>query len=197
MSLIDRFKALTAARAAAEQSVEVLDHLREEIAGVKADVARIERAPQPVAAAMQAFDQWAQRAATAGVDSLRVYSLLHPEDAEKGLTLPVVTVGASSGPQRDYDAATKALLGLLLVGAMPALRKTIEGQLQDLTAGVECMTPETRRKKLAAAQKRLLGLELQEETAVRAFEGMGIAVQRRGDADPRALLAADESLPAA
>ena len=127
---------------------------------------------------------------------MRVGRLLNSRTAQ-GFELPKIIVRPAEGgvPTIDYVAATDALLGLLVATAMPILRQIVAGQLTDLTEGREMMDGATRAKKLARNEAQLLDLELAEEAAIRAMEAAGIDVARRPDADPRALLAADASLP--
>lgn len=186
-------KSLTNSRA---DALDGLDLLREQIADAGDEIARIAAAPQPVADALKAFDAWAGQVATEGVDSLRLGRLLRPETAQ-GYELPRSVVRAGDSAVYDYGAATEALLGLLVATAMPALRKIVQGQLDDLTAGRETLTPAARAKKLDQAKADLFNLELREESAIRAMEAAGMDIARRADADPRALLASDKSLATA
>jgi len=183
-------KSLTASRA---DALDGLDLLREQIAAATAEIARIEAAPQPVADALKAFDAWAGRVATDGVDALRLGRLLRPETAS-GFELPRHPVRSGDGVVFDYGAATDALLGLLIATSLPALRKIVAAQLEDLTAGREPMTPAARAKRLDQAAGALLELEMQEEAAIRQMENVGIEISRRADADPMVLLATDKSL---
>ena len=195
MSILSKFAALTSARNATADALNVVEELREQIVDLKADLDRLAAAPQPVADAMASFDAWAQRVATDAIDSMRVGKLLDAHSAPEGLDLQVIPVRVGDGMSRDYGAATRTLLGLVVATSMPALRKIVQGQLEDLTLGKEVLTPSARAKKIAGTEARLLEVELLEEAAIRALEAAGVSVERRADADPRVVLAADESLP--
>lgn len=193
--MIAAIKKLATARSATADAFALIDELREEGAVIRADIERLQAAPQPVADALAAFDAWAQKVATEGVDAMRPGKLLDARVAPAGLELPVIPTRIGDHMAFDYGATTRTLLGLLIATSMPALRKIVQGQLEDLTLGKETLSPTARAKKLAAAEARLLEVELQEEAAIRALEAAGIAIERRADADPRALLANDDSLP--
>lgn len=197
--------ALRGQREAASGALDAIEVVREQIAAAKAEVERITLAPQPIEAALEALDAWMESQATAAVDALPVARLLDPVGARRGLDRePVVIrrhaagdggghVSVELGPEVDV------LRGLLFTSptVRAEIRATIEGQLNDRLRGREAMTPETRAKKLARAQQTLFDFELTEEAAVRALESAGLSVLRRADADPRALLASDASLPEA
>lgn len=190
-------KTLSAGRSAVAAAVDGVDLIREQIFAAKKEIDRIASAPQPVEAALAAFDSWAGRVATEAVDAMSVGSLLDPRSARRGFPLPrmALPVGSAGEAVFDYGAATDRLLGLLVATSMSALRQIIEGQLDDLTFGKETMTEAVRAKKLANAEAELLTHELTEESAIRALENAGVDILRRPDADPRALLAVDASLP--
>ena len=184
---------LTAGRAAIADAFAELERLREATAAVKARIAELERAPRPVSEALDAFDAWADAAATSAIDAVRVDLLVDPSSQAAGLRLPVVLAAGQVVP--NAEAAVSALLGLLALVGRAELRRVIEGQLMDLTDGRQTLGAAERQKKIERAQADLLTAELAEESAIRQMEAIGLDVLRRPDADPRALLASDASLP--
>lgn len=196
MGILSKLAALASARNATADAFGLINQLREEAAEVRAEIRRISDAPQPVEDAMAAFDAWAQTVATAAIDNLHPRSLLDAREAAQGLRLPTVFAKVGDQNVRDHGASVATLLGLVVATSMPALRKHVQGQLEDFTLGVETLSPATRAKRIAAAEARLLEIEMAEESAIRALEATGLTVERRPDVDPRVVLAADGSLPA-
>lgn len=169
-----------------------LHEIRGELAALDAEAQRIAEAPQPVEDALAALDAWLDREAEAGLAATPVAALLDSRTSATGLArAPVFADG-----KRVMEPDLAALRGLLC--ALPpvrhALRELVKGQLQDLTRGVETMSPSTRAKKAARIAEQRLALELREEGLIRAAERAGIAVTRRASADARVLLAADSAL---
>lgn len=183
---------LTAGRAAIADAHAELERLRDAVVAAKAQVTAIERAPRPVSEALDAFDAWADAAATSAIDAARVDLLVDPSSQAAGLRLPVVLAAGQVVP--NVEAAANVLLGLLALVGRTELRRVIEGQLTDLTDGRQTLGAAERQKKIERAQADLLAAELADEAAVRAMEAIGLDVARRPDADPRALLAADSAL---
>lgn len=195
--MLDAFKKFRAPRDAVASSFAVLDALREATAEKKAEIARIERAPVPVAEAMTAIEDWMAEAATAAVDGLSLRALLEPGRAAEGIRLPVAfshVDGKATIP--DASPAVAALLGLFIATNGPALRKVLAAQLADLSEiRGEAIPAAERAARIEAARAELLEAELLEEAATRQIEAAGLDVARRPDADPRALLCADACLP--
>ena len=188
-------KTLTATRTATAEALRVIDQLREEISSVKDEIATLEAAPQPVATALAAFDAWAARTAAVGLSAMPFGIFLDPAEANIGPALPHHTIRVGDGIVRDYDHATRALLGLLLASNLPAMRMLVAEQLATAVDGMETVTPEARAKKLKAAAARLLEAEMAEESAIRQLERAGVSIDRRPDASALALLASDDALP--
>ncbi|RAZ83299.1 hypothetical protein [Cereibacter johrii] len=182
-------------REAAVGAFDALENMREQVAAAKAEIRRIEAAPQPLEDAMAAFDRWADQQVVDAIDGLPSGRLLDPLEARRGLTREAVRVDGMTIIAPEIDNVRGLLLASPTVRA--EIRTVIEGQLRDRLQGKEAMSPDTRAKKLARAQADLLALELAEEAAIRAMERAGLPALRRLDADPRALLASDTSLPEA
>jgi len=77
----------------------------------------------------------------------------------------------------------------------PLLRRAVLDHIEDHYSTVEHMTEAERRKELESLDERILSLELTEEAILRSAEQAGFQIERRTDADPRAVLADESSLP--
>lgn len=193
--MLNSLKRLTAGRDAVAETFAVVDQLREAVAEAKAELARIEAAPVPVNEAMAALSGWIDRTATAAVDRLGLGHLLEPNRAAQGLRLPVVLNRTEGGPVPDTSAALDVLFGLVLAVNRDAVLNLVADQLGDLADGRTVIPSAERASRIEAARADLLEAELCEEAAIRQLEALGLDVQRRSDADPRAVLASDASLP--
>ncbi|RHZ95337.1 hypothetical protein D1122_14895 [Cereibacter sphaeroides] len=193
--IADILSRLRGQREAAVSAFDALENMREQVAAAKAEIRRIASAPQPLEDAMAAFDRWADRQVVDAIDGLPTGRLLDPIEARRGLTREAVRVDGAILLAPEIDAVRGVLLASPTVRA--EIRAVVEGQLRDRLQGMEAMNLDTRAKKLIRAQADLLALELAEEAAIRAMERAGLPALRRPDADPRALLASDASLPEA
>lgn len=180
--MLKSLKALRPARDAVAELRAELETTRDEVAARSAAIEAIETAPLPVEEALDAFSGWMDRAATGAVDRLNLGYLLQPGRASSGLDLPPGGSGAD------------VLLGLMLATSRDAVMNLIKGQLADHCHLRETIAAADRPARIAKAQAALLEAELAEEAICRALEGAGVEVRRRPDADPRAVLAADEVL---
>jgi hypothetical protein len=160
-----------------------LEALREIVEERRAELARIAAAPVPPAEAMAGFEAWIDRTATAAVDRLRLGELLR-DGGRTGLALPTRRIISA-----DLGPAVDVLFGLLLATSRERVLALVSGQLADLAAGGEPIALADRPARIAEAEAALLAAEIEEEAAVRALEDAGVAVARRPDADPRAVLA--------
>jgi hypothetical protein len=192
MTLLNK---LTASRSAVTSAFDVLDQLREATASAKAEVSSVQSAPPPVDEIMTGLDIWLDRIATDGFDALRPGRLLAQGGATQGLDLPIFLERHDGFAVRDTSRAVEVLLGLVVALNRETFRTIIRGQIEDLVAGRETLSAASRSKRLAQAMQRVLEAELLEEAAIRQLENASLDVARRPDADPRALLAADNCLP--
>lgn len=172
--------------------LEKVDDCRETIATLRTERDRVARSPRPAAEILDLLDDWLDKAATDGVDLLRLGRLTR-RDQPVMLELPH-HVDPAAG-YVDSSPATRALFGLLIATSRPAIRSIIQGQLEDLTRGKEGLTDEQMNARLAEIDAEILSAELSEEAAIRALEGAGVTVLRRADASPVAVLADDAALP--
>lgn len=191
--LNDILKTLTKSRAATASLHDLLDQSRHAVSEAKARLTAIATAPQDMDAALANFDAWMDRAATDAVDRLGVGYALDP--AWRGPELPILNSRVGDAIARDASPAVEILLGLVALTGRDTLRAVVKGQLEDRLGGEAGMTASTRAKKSAEATADILQAELSEELVVRTMEGAGLVVARRPDADPRALLADEASLP--
>jgi hypothetical protein len=191
--VIDLLKSLTKTKASALNLHDLLDQSQEAVAEAKARHEAVLVAPQDLEAALASFDAWLDQAATDAVDRLSLRHALSPN--WRGPQLPVVTQRVADSVVRDAVPATELLIGLIALTGRDALRDVVRGQLEDHLEGGSGMTAATRSKKSAEAKADILSAELMEERIVRTMKASGINVCRRPDADPRALLASDASLP--
>lgn len=75
------------------------------------------------------------------------------------------------------------------------MRQALTMRLDNVYSKKSGLTDEERAAAIGAADRNLFALEMAEEGLIREAERAGIDVLRRADADPRAVLAADEVLP--
>lgn len=188
-------KKLGRQQAAVADSFNVLDQLRESVAEAKATLSRIEAAPVPAAEATEALAAWLDKTATAGIDRLNLIHLLAPGRAASGLRLPFPTSRVEGGVVVDAAPAVEVLFAMLLAVNRQAVLDLLSGQINDLADGQEAIPAAERQARIEAARAAILEAEMAEEACCRALERAGVQVQRRGDADPRAVLADDASLP--
>ena len=87
------------------------------------------------------------------------------------------------------------LMGLLIGASRATFRDQLAAMLEPAYSNEAKPIPaEEREAALRRIDEDLLDLELAEEAAIRSAEAVGLHVQRRADADPRAVLASDDAL---
>lgn len=188
----DVLKAFGRNRAALTSTFDALDQIRAQIDAKGDEIEALRTAPRPVSDAIAAFDQWADRVATAAVDRAGISYMLGPE-GKGDIRLPSYRAPGETTP--NLTGSVEVLLGLLILTGRDKLRAVIEGQLADLAAGRETLDAEQRIERIASAEADLRGLHLVEEKLVRTMLDSGLSVTRRADVPPLVLLAADASLP--
>lgn len=120
----------------------------------------------------------------------RVRLMLADAAEESGRLLRAHVLSAQAGHRA--DGPLLGLSGHDLAGALVALFGVDEimGRLDPVFARLEPGPDSTERARmLAEADRVLFEAELTEERVVMAMEAQGMPVSRRGDADPRAVLA--------
>lgn len=88
----------------------------------------------------------------------------------------------------DFGALTLAYLGDQLLDA-------VSSEIKQLYAGRPGITDKERQKLLDDNDRQILDAELMEEAIIRQAEQQGYTIERRVDADPRAVLAHESALP--
>ncbi|TAY68453.1 hypothetical protein [Rhizobium leguminosarum] len=91
-------------------------------------------------------------------------------------------------PTDDFGSLMLAYLGDQLIDAVTAEIK----QAYEDRPGI---TDQERQKRLDANDREILDAELMEEAIIRQAEQQGFSIERRVDADPRAVLAHESALP--
>lgn len=158
---------------------ERLATVRVSIDALRARISRIEEQPFSRAEAEGLLRDHAAQLATEGarVFGLKVQALEAPDDLSSMLRLREVNGSFDLGP------LLAVLLGPKAMGA--ALARLASGLPEGLGG-------DERRETLASLRGEMLDAELAEEALIRAMLGEGYAIERRPDADVRALLAMPE-----
>ncbi len=77
-----------------------------------------------------------------------------------------------------------------------ALVKKLDAEIDAAADDTNALTDQDRKARIAAAKKELLEVERQEEALIEAAKATGLTIQRRANADPRAILQLADSAPA-
>jgi hypothetical protein len=150
-----------------------IEELRGEIDTAKVKLAELEAMPVPLAEAEAALDAALARLSERGADALTITSLTRPR----------------LRPEFAPDLALGDVTALLIGLHHKEIRKLITDKLKDTYTG-RTVLPKAEAEALAETiRHELLGLELEEEAAIRYAEVAGWPIDRRADADPRAVLA--------
>ncbi|MBZ9695504.1 hypothetical protein [Mesorhizobium sp. CO1-1-9] len=168
-----------ATRNAAAEVTNGLESVRVQIIALKDKRSHLEVAPVPKAEALQRLDAFA-----AFVNG-RASRMISPRDftTREGYRMPALSVHSLSS-------------GDLALGFVAALlREQLAAAIDREYAAGDGPTADAHRQMLAKLDVEILDLEMVEESLVRAAEAAGIEILRRGDADPRAVMAPDNSLP--
>lgn len=175
-------KRITAALSGASKAAA---DVRGAVEGIRSDRLRlldqrdeIENRATPRDEAIAAVDAEPDRLADAAVESMSIRSLMRP----------------ATSPRFDPNVLPADLFGLLIATSRDAVRDLIVGKIDDFVAAYPTMPATEKAAAIAAIDAELFELELAEEAAIRAAESAGLAIERREDADPQAVLAADGAL---
>lgn len=193
-SLQNRLAAMRAAPSDLNGLLETVDDLRSQITQLSAERAAVLAAPRPVEQILEALDAHLDELATDAVDRLRLARLLDRR-APVRVGLPLTLGRDLAELNVNTGVAMNNLFGLLIVAARQPLRDLIADQVADLMAHREPLTDQQITGRVAEIDTALLATEMAEEASIRALETAGIEVQRRADASPLAVLAADAALP--
>lgn len=138
----------------------------------------IEAMATPRDEAIAALDAGLDSLADRAVEAVSISSLTRPARA------PTFVPNVADGD----------LLGLLIAANRDNIRDIIVDRLDEFYAQHAAMSAADKAAAILKIDAELLDLELAEEGAIRAAEAAGLAIERREDADPRAVLAADTAL---
>ncbi|RDD63824.1 hypothetical protein [Ferruginivarius sediminum] len=157
-----------------------LDEIRGRIAELEAQRADIEAQPVSRDEALAALDRWIHAEAAKFANDLSIGSLLNGDPRAR-----LYAIGWGS-QHIDWTPTLCAL--------MPdTVRAYYVDQIDAELAEREPLSAEQRQQRRAEIDGELFRLAQEEERIITAMQARGEAVQRRGDADPRAVLGLTEA----
>jgi hypothetical protein len=160
-----------------------IENRRRRLRELAADRESVGRAPWPSSVTKaKAREQFAALAVRGRPD---VFELVERGGPVGLPTLPVFP-GAEERPPVIRDMVDAAALIAWALG--PTLVDAIEREIDELSDDARALTAEQRREKLNEIAADMLAVEREEEALIEVAEGEGLAVLRRLDADPRAVL---------
>lgn len=154
-------------------ALEEIEDIRARVTESKVVLAELAAMPVPQAEAEAALDAALARLSERGAEAFTITSLTRPR------------LRPDFAPELSHSDVVALLIGL----NAQAVRKVVGAKLKAFYAGRTVLAPEDRDTRAAKAKAELLKLELAEEAAIRRAEAAGLPVDRRADADPRAVLA--------
>lgn len=180
MQVLEKVRAkVAAARRALSTSGEGIEGIREAIRALESERERERGAAVPLAEAVEAVDQLIGRLAA------------HAQHA----SLSTVIAAAELGRVASVDLHSRqvgASFGFIVDALRPALRDCLIAALEERYAELQPGLPrDARAERLAELDHQILDLSRQEEQLVNELAESGLAIDRRGDADPRAVLGLD------
>lgn len=176
--------ALTSHRDAAQDAADGVAGVRARLAAAKGRRRDLENAERPLEEAIALADAEVDRLAAIGRNGLVTLGLTSHDPRQYGL-----------GPGLHLKSELSHLPALLAMVGGDALKAGLRVRLAAQYAGKPGIAAHDRETQLKATDAEILDLELLDEAMVRASELSGLAVHRRADADPRAVLAPDSALP--
>lgn len=174
MSAVSKLAGMLAgAREATNQFGESVEQLRARVAILQDERYRLTNMAVPKQVALQRLAIWLDQMAQ-----------------------PITGFNVSSFAERDDFRAPdvhgpRFIAAAIALAAKPALTERLEAYYSKQTVVSEAERDQARAK----LDAELLDLELAEESLIREAEAAGLTILRRADADPRAVLAAQSSLP--
>jgi hypothetical protein len=192
---IEPFDGTLPPRKASEPASAVITRCRGEVDKLKIRISEILTAPRPAAEVMEQALREIEALAERGVPD---FSALF--DGSGGIDWPTTAAdlmvrSGTDGMPAPAHGSNVDVLGLLAWLFKPQLVKAITAAVEDAEIGGEPI-PSAQRPKLAAQfRASLLEVERIEEAAAEELEAMGVTVERRVDADPRAVLGLSSALP--
>ena len=176
MNAAAKFKtAMTAQRAAMDTLSDGLESVRREIAALHEEHEDVSMMPPPIETALKRVDE---------------YVALLQRPLESASAMEFMVAEEYRPPALLYNVDHFAVaLGAEQYG------KHLKKRLREAYADQPGISDADRQKELARIDADLMAAELVEESLIRNAERAGITLQRRRDANPAAVLAADEALP--
>lgn len=113
----------------------------------------------------------------------------YAENARSAFDISTLLASDSAPRFNPRDPHVSDIVGLLVLTDRDLIRGLIVDRIDRALANREGIARTERTARIAEAEAALFDLELEEERTVRIAEAAGLAVQRRPDADPRAVLA--------
>ncbi len=168
-------KSAASAAQEARQAIEELRQLRVRKLDQRDGIAS---RPVPLAEAQAAVDAGLARMAAEATADLYLAPLRNPAGGRP--TLP--------------DMRTDRIVGLLLSANADRVADVLKAALAERYGDDPGLPLDERQRELARLDGEIFDCELAEEALVRDCEDAGLAILRREDADPRALLADDTAL---
>lgn len=162
-------------QSASKQLRTGLSEAREQIEALKAKKAETEALPPTMEVITRRAEEFADRVA----HSVRSQ---YPD--------PERFIAGHYEPPQYYDPSET--MGYYL---RHILADAIVNECEEALEGRETISEQERGSRLAKIDADILAAELAEEAVIRMAEAGGFPVERRIDADPRAVLARDEDLP--
>lgn len=182
MSTLSIKKLFAGQRSATRAVHENVEAIRVEILRRRDEVERIAAMPADRDDALAALDAGLDRMAERGAGALSIGSLAHPGHRTPNLNLNV---------------PANLTMDVVALVARGHLRDVLAEKLAEFYDGRDVMPNAKRGPRVGILEVEILDLELAEEALIREGERTGLPMQRRADADPRAVLAADAALPSA
>ena len=173
--------ALSGSRSATQRAAMGITQIRDLRLRLVDQRDEVSRRATPREEAIAAMDRDLARQIEVATDQINLSSLLRP---------------GGPGPALHLDLSSHALPGLLAAANLGGLREVLIGMIDADLDGVTTMSREDKDRELKRIDTEILDAELAEEAMIRDAERAGLTALRRGDADPRAVLAADSELPA-
>lgn len=179
MSVVKRITAaIGGAGKAAADVRSAVENLRSDRLRLLDERDAIEAMATPREEAVAALDAGLDQLADRAVDVISISSLTRPARA----------------PSFAPNVAEGDLFGLLIAANRDAIREIVLDRLEEFYSAHPSMSAADKAARIAEIDAEIFERELAEEGAIRAAEQAGLAIERREDADPRAVLAADASL---
>jgi hypothetical protein len=178
-------QAAAAFKSSSEKLGRDIDGLRTEVVKLKAERVRIAALPITKQMAIERIEKLCATMRTnknAGIDRLADTMMAAKEGMWNGFLGGVID--AAYDRRVEWAVAEIVRKGLLEI---------IESRY---AAGVTGIDDAKRERELARIDGEILDCDLAEEAMIRAAAAVGITIARRPDADPRAVMARDQDLPA-